>query len=161
WLTGGKDKTVIRAGYGISYIRDQLFIAHQFGEFEPNGLATVVTQQSAGLLNVANVKLPLTATTSPLATEPINGSRQQAVFSFATNLVNPYMQTYNFSVQREIRPGTSLSVAFVGTSGEKLVRAYDVNEINITSNGFLQAYNTVLTGGDSPLIDALLAPVGL
>ena len=40
WLTGGKDKTVIRAGYGISYQRNSIYVAHMTSAFEPNGLTT-------------------------------------------------------------------------------------------------------------------------
>ena len=161
WLTGGKDKTVIRAGYGISYVRDQIYLAHMSNSYQPNGLATIATEQSTTLLNVENISMPITTAQAPLSTEPLNGTRQQAVYSFQNNLVNPYVQNYNFSIQRAINENTSFSLAYVGSTGNKLIRAYDVNEINILSNGFLQAYQTVQQGGDSPLMDQLVAPLGL
>ena len=33
----GKNRTVIRAGYGISYQRDSLYVVHMTSAFEPNG----------------------------------------------------------------------------------------------------------------------------
>jgi hypothetical protein len=166
WLTGGKDKTVIRIGYGIFYERNQIYLAHMANSYEPDGLATILTQSSGSLLTIGNLQLPLTTPNAPLFTEPLNGLRQQAAYAFANNLTNPYVQNYNVSIQRALGRSTSITVAFVGSAGAKLDRAYDVNEVNILAkapNGesFLQAFNTVVKGGDSPLMDSLLAPIGV
>jgi len=161
WLTGGKDKTVIRAGYGISYQRDSLYLAHMNSEFAPNGLTTSPVLQSTGLLNVGNIALPIPTTATPLSVTPLDGTRNQVLYAFNSGLRNPYIQNFSFSIQRALSENLSLRVGYVGSTGNKLVRAYDVDEINILNNGFLQAYQTVQTGGDSPLIDAILAPIGL
>jgi hypothetical protein len=161
WLTGGKDKTVIRAGYGISYVQTNIYLAHMSNSYQPNGLSTISTEQSAGLLNVSNVPMPITTTAVPFATLPLNNIRSSAAYSFANNLTNPYVQNYNFSIQRSVSQTTSFTVAFVGTAGDKLQRAYDVNEVNILENGFLTAFNTVAKGGDSPMMDAFFKPLGL
>ncbi len=166
WLTGGKNKTVIRSGYGISYIRNSLYTTHMYNSYEPDGLATTATETSTSLLNLSNVKFPITTTQTPLFTEPLNGLRSQSVYSFQNNLVNPYTQNFNFSIQRELSQTTLLSVAYVGNVGDKLIRAYDVNEVNILAPSpdgetFLQAFNTVRAGGDSKFMDSLVAPLGL
>jgi hypothetical protein len=166
WLTGGRNQTVIRSGYGISYIRNALYVIHMYNSYEPDGLATTVTQTSTSLLNLSNIKLPITTTQTPLFTEPISGLRSQSVYSFQNNLVNPYTQNFNFSIQRELTPATLLTVAYVGNVGDKLLRAYDINEVNILAqspNGetFLQAFNTVRAGGDSKFMDSLGSALGL
>ena len=68
---------------------------------------------------------------SQVFSEPISGLRSQSVYSFQSNLRNPYTQNFNFSIQREITPATLLTVAYVGNVSDKLLRAYDVNEVNI------------------------------
>jgi carboxypeptidase family protein/TonB-dependent receptor-like protein len=161
WLTGGKDRTVIRAGYGISYQRDSIYVAHMNSAFEPNGLTTSPIEQSTGLLNVGNVTLPIPTNATPFSVIPIDGARSQAIYSFNNGLRNPYIQNFSFSIHRALSNNLYLRASYVGSVGAKLARAYDVNEINILNNGFLHAYQAVQTGGTSPLMDALLGGLGL
>jgi hypothetical protein len=137
-----------------------------YNSYQPDALTTTVTETSTSLLNLSNIKFPITTTQTPLFTEPLNGLREQSVYSFQNNLVNPYSQNFNFSIQRELSQTTFLSVAYVGNVGDKLIRSYDVNEVNILAQSpdgetFLQAFNTVRSGGDSKFMDSLLAPIGL
>jgi TonB dependent receptor len=166
WLSGGKGKTVIRSGYGISYIRTQLYVYHMYNSYEPDALTTTVTESTAAMLDLANVKFPIPNTQTPLFTEPLNGLRTQAVYSFQNNLATPYAQNFNFSIQREFSQNTHLTVSYVGDVGDKLLRAYDVNEVNLLGQGsdgetFLSAFETVRAGGDSKFMDQLVAPLGL
>lgn len=166
WLTGGRNKTVIRSGYGISYIRDPLYVVHMYNSYEPDALTTTVTETSTSLLNLGDIKFPITTTQTPLFTEPISGLRSQSAYSFQNNLSTPYSQNFNFSIQRELSQTTFLSISYVGNVGDRLIRAYDVNEVNILAPSpdgetFLQAYNTVRAGGDSKFMDSLVAPLGL
>jgi hypothetical protein len=161
WLTGGKDKTVIRAGYGISYQRDSIYVAHMNSAFEPNALTTAPILQSTGLLNVGNITLPIPTMATPFSVVPLDGPRNQSVYGFHTGLRNPYIQNFSISLQRALNNNTSLRLGYVGSAGDKLVRAYNVDEINILNNGFLQAYLAVQQGGTSPLMDSLMAGLGL
>jgi hypothetical protein len=159
WLTGGKDKTVIRGGYGISYQRDNLYTTHQITSFEPNGLTTSPLEQPTSILNFSNVTLPSPTTAVPLATTPLTGPRNSAVWAFDSGLKSPRIQNYNFSIQRLIGNDTTVTFSFVGSAASRVVRTFDVNEMDILNNGFLQAFQTVQKGGDSPLMDALFSTV--
>jgi hypothetical protein len=161
WLSGGKDQTVIRGGYGISYQRDSLYLTHQITSFEPNGLTTSPIESLTGsVLDFANVTLPIPTTAVPLATTPLTGPRNAALWAFDSGLKAPRIQNYNFSIQRVINASTTFTASFVGSAASRLIRTFDVNELNILNNGFLQAFDVVQQGGDSPLIDALAAPFG-
>jgi hypothetical protein len=161
WLTGGKNKTVLRAGYGISYQRDSIYVAHMTSAFEPNGLTTSPIEQSTGLLNVGNITLPIATSATPFTVVPIDGARNQAVYAFNSGLRDPYIQNFSFTLQRAITDNTSLRLSYIGSTSNKLVRAYNVDEVNILNNGFLAAYLAVQQGGTSPLMDSLLAGLGL
>ena len=53
------------------------------------------------------------------------------------------------NIQREIAKNTILDIAYVGRRAYHLLGAYNVNQDQIYTNGFLDAFNTVKAGGDS------------
>ena len=59
---------------------------------------------------------------------------------------------------RAVSTGTLFEVAYVGRRAEHLFGAYNVNQAEIFSNGFLEAFNAVKAGGESALMNQLLAP---
>ena len=156
WLTGGQDQTSVRAGYGIGYQRLPIYLTHYNSGFEP-GLAEGDTETTA--TNLSNLVLPVAPVSTPLAPIPSAGpgSHTQSLLAYDQNLRVPYVQNYNFSIQRAVTPNTSITVSFVGSKGTKLIRSIDTNELDIYNNTFLQAFQTVAAGGDSPLIDKIFA----
>src|SRR5581483_10878194 len=55
-------------------------------------------------------------------------------------LQTPYVQSWSAGIQREIGKSTVLEVRYVGNHAIKLLRTYNLNEVNILSNGFLQDF---------------------
>ncbi len=155
WLTGGKDQTTIRAGYGISYQRLPIYLTHYDSAFEAGGLAQGDTGTTA--TSLTNVTLPVPTTGAPFGVIPTFGpnSHSQSLLQYDPNLSTPYIQNFNVSIQRSINQSTSFTIAYVASKGTKLIRSIDTNQVNIYSNGFLNAFNTVASGGDSPLIDQM------
>ena len=66
--------------------------------------------------------------------------RNQTVGTIDPNVRAPFVQTWSFGVQRELRPGFVFEIRYVGNAGERLWHTYNVNEVNIFENGFLDQF---------------------
>jgi carboxypeptidase family protein/TonB-dependent receptor-like protein len=156
----GKDKTVIRAGYGIGYERLPLYMTHNNSGLEP-GLSEFDSIIPTALLTVGNLVLPVRPVGAPLTPVPVyGGPRNQPFYAFDSNLRTPYYQNYNFSIQRSLSDSTTLTLSYVGSKGTKLTRSVDINEVNVFENGILQAFRIVQGGGTSPLIEQIFGAGG-
>src|SRR5207253_497223 len=61
-----------------------------------------------------------------------------------------------FDIQREVSRGTVVQVSYVGRRAYHLLGAYNANQAQIYTNGFLDAFNVVKAGGESALMNSLL-----
>ncbi|HEY1493350.1 MAG TPA: TonB-dependent receptor [Candidatus Solibacter sp.] len=148
-------KTVLRAGYFIVYDRNSLRNADTEVGSNP-GINSTLTFTSGNLMNLSNVGVPFGPAGLPLATVPVT-DRLQTLRLYDTNLVTPYVQNWNISVQREIAKDSVLTVRYVGTKGTKMLSGVDINQGNILTNGFLDAFKVTRAGGNAPLFDQLFA----
>jgi hypothetical protein len=64
---------------------------------------------------------------------------------------------WSLSVQREIVRNTVLEISYFGRRGYGLMGAYGSNQADIYRNGFLQGFNEVKAGGESALLNRVLA----
>ncbi len=149
----GKDRTVLRAGYGIAYTREGLVLTDVVAGSEP-GLRTSGFDISSDYLDLTNIHLPLQPIGRPLEVVPLT-DRSQAAWAFDNNLRTPYIQNWNLSIQRDLPGDFTLDVRYVGSKGTKLIRAVNLNEVNIFESGLLEAFQTTQAGGNAPLFDRL------
>ena len=56
------------------------------------------------------------------------------------NLHTPYVQNWNFRVQREVGRGMVVEARYVGNKSTHVWHNYSLNETNIFENGFLQEF---------------------
>jgi hypothetical protein len=160
----GKDKTVLRAGYGINY---QGAASYNAGlsllTGNNQGLSYTQNLTTLGLgatfLNFAspNLPVPMPAPTSitPLTPEPFD-VRTNALAGYDDERVNPYIQNFNVEIQRELARNFTLEARYVGSKGTKLFGGLSINDVNIYENGILDAFNITRAGGDAPLFNQIL-----
>ena len=151
WL--GKDKTVFRAGYQLTYERNQLFLVNSM-IFGVSGYSSTRVVRDQTTLLLKDFKLPLAPASPVLQPVPLT-DRGAPAYAFDPNLRTPYYSNWNIGIQRALTKDTVLEVRYVGTKGSKLVRSVNVNEVNIFENGVLDAFKVTQTGGNAPLFDQI------
>ncbi|MDQ2948647.1 MAG: TonB-dependent receptor, partial [Acidobacteriota bacterium] len=159
WDPTGHGTTAIRANYRLAYDRIQTFalsstvIANLPGLTQ--GLVNTDYGQAGGRL--ANLQ-PL-----PAPTVKPSDLRQPPPFSNnSITVVDPSLKTpttheWGVSLQHQIARNTIVEADYIGRRAYHLLGAYNANQDQIFSNGFLGAFNTVKAGGESPFINQLLA----
>lgn len=120
WDVFGDGKTALRGGYGVYYDRTLNGIEEQNSFANPPfvGSVNVVSNNPADIFDnpTSGSLVPPTAPAGLHAT----GNPSFAV---------PYIQQWSLSVQREILPNTRVEVAYVGNKGDRLLGAYDLNQV--------------------------------
>jgi outer membrane receptor protein involved in Fe transport len=119
----GDGKTSVRAGYGIFYDQIPADIIQNFSQPFRNQF-TFQTPYSLSDPLRGQVPIPLTTNLS----NPTFFGLPGFVYP-SPNLVTPYMEDANFSIEREILPGTMIDVAYVGKFGHHLLYANESNPV--------------------------------
>jgi hypothetical protein len=160
-----KRNTVIRAGYGINYIGNVDFLAVNTGIGNFPGQTLNTTYAPSSYLNLAGISsagvVPVSTNgAQPFTPVPLT-NRSTSVYGYADNLRTPYVQSYNFSIQRELTSTLTVDVNYIHNKGSELYTNQQLNDVNIFENGILNAFNTTRAGGNAPLFDQLLSGITL
>ncbi len=155
WLFGEAGRSAIRGGFSISYPRDGLAVG-LYPLTTNAGLNTFAfSNVLTGALPANGITLPPPAFKTPISDlENFQINTGSSLSVYDPNLRSPYVQQWSFGLQREIVNNFALEVRYVGNHAVKLYRTYDINEINIFENGFLQEFlnaqkNLALNNGTS------------
>jgi hypothetical protein len=156
WKNG---KTSIRANYRLAFDRINTFSFSSAVFQSIPGITTAVTNTAYGQAGGRLPNLPtLQPTTKPadFLQPPRNSNNIQTVVD--PNFQSPMTHGWVLSVQRELMRNMLVEVTYVGRKAEHLFGAYNMNQVEWRNNGFLEAFNVVKGGGQSPLMNQLLAP---
>ena len=143
----GDRKTVIRTGYSINYYSEGLLNFSDLAGSNPglrqSGTLAPGVNFKPGSLSVSD-PLPAFPLFPPSFSFPLPLSnfafRNQTVGTINPALRAPFVQTWSFGIQRELRPNTAVEIRYAGNYGTNLWHAYNVNEINIFENHFLDQF---------------------
>jgi hypothetical protein len=145
-LTGGGDRTVIRAGFGKVYDRSGMQLINTFDQNAPAGLSATLQNpcclpgidDAGDVPRINNINVIPTVNQNNVTffepappgafpqTPPANG--QAITWGVDDSLKTPYAYTFDLSVGRDLANGLSLQVAYVGRMGRNLLTQRDLRQ---------------------------------
>ena len=158
----GANKTSVRGGYSIAYQ----------GGGRGLDLDTALTTNLPGIgdaqtgfvptgfTNISTLVLPLVRNV-PLTPVSVTQPRTSNLTTWDPNYVSPYIQNFTLSVTREVSRSVAVDVRYIGTRGVKLFGNIALNQANFLTNGVLDEFNLVRSGGESTMFTRMFAGLNL
>ncbi len=146
-----KNKTVIRTGVSLRHYQEGAqnfwaFASNSGAFFFQSGSLTANSTPATGnfapgSLSVGNPLPPYLLTPAVYAADvPGSGRFGSTYYGFNTDIKQPYVEQWNFGVQRQIGSGSVFEARYIGNLSLHQWLAEDVNEVNIFENGFLNEF---------------------
>lgn len=151
WKDG---KTSLRFGYSINFVNDEGIRSADNAAGANAGLNTTVTLPNSSAFANAMIGGTLPPINQPAFLVPRTlqdnfnlANAPATIFTVTPDLRAPYVQQWNFGIQREFGWGITLEVRYVGNHGTGLYRGVDYNQVDILSNGFLNDFFRARSNG--------------
>jgi Carboxypeptidase regulatory-like domain len=145
------NSAVIRAGYSLRHYAEgaqnywafasnsgQFFF--QQGRLSPSTQGGTGTFQPGSLIFGSPLPDYLLTPATYSTTVPASQLWGNTFWGMNPNIRMPYVQQWNFGIQRQIGSGTALEVRYVGNLSLHQWLSYNINEVNIFENGFLTEF---------------------
>jgi Carboxypeptidase regulatory-like domain len=143
-LFGSGEQSVIRGGYSIAYIREGISVLSQIAAANPGANVTASRTVAIGNLAVGSlfrdVRNTFTPDFNPTPTFPTTGALTDAAFGYDPDIKTSYANSFTIGLQRELTKDMVIEARYVGTRAVKLWRRYNLNEVNVLENGFLNEF---------------------
>ncbi len=161
WDPTGGGKSSVRANYRLAYDRINTFVLSSSIFQSIPGMTLGVVNTDFGQAGGRLRDLPKLA--PPAGVKPSDFLQPAQVSLRGITVIDPDFRApktnmWGFSYQRELWSRTVFEASYIGRRGVGLFGAYDVNQALYRNNGFLEAFNIVKAGGESELMNRLLAP---
>lgn len=151
-ILGEQGQSVLRAGYSVAFVREGTDVMNAIIGSNPGGSLSATRSIALGNLTPGNLfrnpgalgppaipSAPVYPLTPATATKPGYATSDSAQ-AFIPNLKVGWVQSWSVGIQRELNKDTVFEARYVGNRGMDLWHQYNLNETNITENGFINEY---------------------
>jgi len=168
-------KTSVSAYYRIAYDRHMQSVYSRLDD-QNMGLSVDLTAypntrfSDANLYQAVGSKAAILPLPVGKPFDTIGFNRSGGAYALDDNIRTPYVQSWSFRIQRELRKDWSLSVAYVGNIGVAAWHSINYNQVQIRNNAFLDAFKAAqrnLAANGNPnkgesigVIGQIYAPLG-
>ncbi|NDD65741.1 MAG: hypothetical protein EBZ36_17465, partial [Acidobacteria bacterium] len=164
WDPWGDGKTSIRSNYRLAYDRiNTQVISSQIYNTIPGvtlGVVDVAPQFNGPNGTNRRIRDTVPSVVPPSTVRPIDQLLpapfgQGAITVLDPSFKSPATHGWSLNIQREIGNKILVDVSYIGRKATNLFGAYNVNQVDILNNGFLDAFKVVAAGGESALMNQL------
>jgi hypothetical protein len=144
-IFGDGGQTVFRGGVSVAFNRDGIGTLIGAISGNPGGTLTVNRDVNTGNLGSLPLLLRDTSRLGPPAFSdtpvyPLTGAISNSATTYDPYLQTPYIMSWTFGMQREITKDMAIEVRYVGNRALKFRQTFNLNEVNIVENGFLNEF---------------------
>jgi len=139
WDPRGKGTTTVSSAYGISYDRSMMVVFADFST-ENYSSATAVTLTPFTRLSDPNLYKSILPIPVPQAFAPLGNTRDSRAYVVDPTIATPYVQNWNLRIAQQLWADWKIEVSYVGNHAVGQWRGANVNQIEVRSNGFLDAF---------------------
>src|SRR5262245_11025202 len=127
----------------MSYVNDEILRSQDSSQTTNPGLATTVTLPpiNGRLSNVPAIPTPTFRLPRTFAENNLISSNFGAIFAIDPHYQIARSNEFNFGIQRDLGWNTALEIRYVGGFSNNLPRGLDINNFDMTKNGFLADFN--------------------
>jgi hypothetical protein len=126
WRPFNNNKTVIRGGYGIFFDSSETREIDNSGDLYPYVVRTNLNPISQSVPKLTDNLFPSVAALAPVSVAATGGQFVAVIIS--ENPINPYVQQFSFSVQRELARNTTIEINYVGNKASHLLDRTNINQ---------------------------------
>jgi len=131
WRATGDGKTVLRGGYGK-------YIDAPLGYLILSSWAVEASDVASFTNSIANGRAQYTFP-SPFPANVAQPGTQEFVYSYSLHYKDPYVQQWNFTIERDLGFQTGLRVSYDGSHGSNLSVTTNPNQVRANTVGFANA----------------------
>jgi carboxypeptidase family protein/TonB-dependent receptor-like protein len=144
-IFGDNGQTVLRGGFSMAFNRDGINTLIGTISGNTGGSISVNRNSTTGNLGTLPLLFRDTSRLGPPAfpdtpVYPLTGAITNGASIYDPNLKSPYIMSWTFGLQREITKDMAIEVRYVGNRALNFRQSFNINEVNIVENGFLDEF---------------------